>query len=52
LKPEVLAAQTQRMLRDPKASALAKEFAGQWLKFNGFDAHNSVDEKKYPAVHP
>jgi hypothetical protein len=48
LKPEVLAAQTQRMLRDPKASALAKEFAGQWLKFNGFDAHNSVDEKKYP----
>ncbi|MBK8036904.1 MAG: DUF1592 domain-containing protein [Verrucomicrobiaceae bacterium] len=48
LKPEVLAAHTQRMLRDPKASALAKEFAGQWLKFNGFDAHNSVDEKKYP----
>jgi hypothetical protein len=48
LKPEVLDAHTQRMLRDPKASALAKEFAGQWLKFNGFDAHNSVDEKKYP----
>ncbi len=48
LKPEVLAAQTKRMLRDPKAAALAKEFAGQWLKFNGFDAHNSVDEKKYP----
>jgi len=48
LKPEVLAVQTQRMLRDPKASALAKEFAGQWLKFNGFDSHNSVDEKKYP----
>ena len=48
LKPEVLAAHTQRMLRDSKASALAKEFAGQWLKFNGFDAHNSVDEKKYP----
>ena len=47
MKPEVLAAHTQRMLRDPKASALAKEFAGQWLKFNGFDAHNSVDEKKF-----
>jgi hypothetical protein len=44
----VLAAHTQRMLRDPKATALAKEFAGQWLKFNGFDSHNSVDEKKYP----
>lgn len=48
LKPEVLAAQTQRMLRDPKASALAKEFAGQWLKFNGFDEKSTVDEKKYP----
>jgi hypothetical protein len=48
LKPEVLAAQTQRMLRDPKAKALAKEFAGQWLKFNGFDEKSSVDEKKYP----
>ncbi len=48
LKPEVLAAQTQRMLRDPKAKALAKEFAGQWLKFNGFDEKSTVDEKKYP----
>ena len=48
LKPEVLAAQTKRMLRDPKAKALAKEFAGQWLKFNGFDEKSSVDEKKYP----
>ena len=48
LKPEVLAAQTKRMLRDPKATALAKEFAGQWLKFNGFDSHNGVDEKKFP----
>jgi len=48
LKPEVLAAQTKRMLRDPKANALAKEFAGQWLKFNGFDEKSTVDEKKYP----
>lgn len=48
LKPEVLATQTKRMLRDPKANALAKEFAGQWLKFNGFDEKSTVDEKKYP----
>lgn len=48
LKPEVLAAQTQRMLRDPKAAALAKEYAGQWLKFNGFDEKSTVDEKKFP----
>lgn len=52
LKPEVLAAQTQRMLRDPKASALAKEFAGQWLKFNGFDEKSTVDEKKFPQFTP
>ena len=48
LKPEVLAAQAKRMLRDPKSASLAKEFAGQWLEFNGFTAQNSVDQKKYP----
>jgi hypothetical protein len=48
MKPEVLAAHTQRMLRDSKATALAKEFAGQWLKFNGFDEKSTVDEKKFP----
>ena len=48
LKPEVLKAQTVRMLRDPKAKALAKEFAGQWLGFNNFNSQNSVDVKKYP----
>jgi hypothetical protein len=52
IKPEVLAAHTQRMLRDPKASALAKEFAGQWLKFNGFDEKSTVDEKKFPQFTP
>ncbi len=52
LKPEVLAAQTQRILRDPKASALAKEFAGQWLKFSGFDEKSTVDEKKFPEFTP
>jgi len=48
LKPAVLAAQTKRMLREPKAGALAKEFAGQWLKFSGFDAQSTVDEKLFP----
>ena len=51
-KHEVLAAQTKRMLRDPKAAALAKEFAGQWLKFSGFDAQSTVDEKKFPQFTP
>lgn len=52
LKPEVLAAQTRRMLRDPKAAALAEQFAGQWLKFNGFGEHNLVDEKLFPQFTP
>ncbi|MCX6857720.1 MAG: DUF1592 domain-containing protein [Verrucomicrobia bacterium] len=47
-KPEVLTAQTKRMLRDPKAAALGKEFAGQWLKFSGFDEKSTVDEKMFP----
>ena len=29
--PPVLASQVQRMLRDPRASALVENFAGQWL---------------------
>ena len=52
LKPEVLVAHTQRMLRDPKATALATEFAGQWLKFSGFDEKSSVDEKMFPQFTP
>jgi Protein of unknown function (DUF1592)/Protein of unknown function (DUF1588)/Protein of unknown function (DUF1587)/Protein of unknown function (DUF1585)/Protein of unknown function (DUF1595)/Cytochrome C oxidase, cbb3-type, subunit III len=30
-EPQILAAQTRRMLADPKASALPANFAGQWL---------------------
>ncbi|HXE65115.1 MAG TPA: DUF1592 domain-containing protein [Bryobacteraceae bacterium] len=30
-EPKILAQQTRRMLADPKASALAENFAGQWL---------------------
>jgi hypothetical protein len=49
---EVLAAQTKRMLRDPKAAALAKEYAGQWLKFDGFDEKSTIAEKKFPQFTP
>jgi hypothetical protein len=52
LKPEVLKAQTARMLKHPKAVALAEEFAGQWLKFHGFDHHSDVDEGKFPEFTP
>ncbi|MBU6301741.1 MAG: DUF1592 domain-containing protein [Verrucomicrobia bacterium] len=47
-KPEVLAAQARRMLRDQRVEALAQEFAGQWLGFKGFEGADSVDQRKFP----
>ena len=35
--PEVLRAQVLRMLKDPKASALSRNFAGQWLLLRNLD---------------
>ncbi len=52
LKPEVLTAQAARMMKDPRASALAEEFAGQWLKFSAFEEHDGVDTEKYPEMTP
>jgi hypothetical protein len=52
LKPEVLEQQAKRMLRDPRASALAEEFAGQWLKFNSFEDKANIDAKKFPEFTP
>jgi hypothetical protein len=37
-RPEVLDAQLARMLNDPKASALAENFAGQWLETRNLDS--------------
>lgn len=48
LKPEVRVAQVKRMLKDPRAAALAREFAGQWLDFKGFENHMAVDAQKFP----
>ncbi len=36
--PGVLAAQVRRMLRDPKADALAEQFGGQWLQFRALES--------------
>ncbi|MEZ0276026.1 MAG: DUF1592 domain-containing protein [Roseimicrobium sp.] len=52
LKPEVREAQVRRMLRDPKAQAMAKEFMGQWLEFSGFEKHSAVDAQKFPEFTP
>jgi len=45
--PGVLDAQMKRMLADPKASALAENFAGQWLETRSLDAVKP-DPKKFP----
>ena len=36
--PQVLTAQVRRMLRDPKAHALAEQFGGQWLQFRALES--------------
>jgi cytochrome c553 len=46
--PERIAAQAKRMLADGRSAALAEEFAGQWLKFQGFGRHDGVDRVRYP----
>lgn len=48
-KPEVLAAQARRMLKDPRVRGLATEFAGNWLDFRRFQETNSVDRQRFPS---
>ena len=47
-KPEVLVAQAKRMLKDPKARALADNFAGQWLQLRKL-ARVSPDVRTFPT---
>jgi hypothetical protein len=47
-RPEVLLAQTRRMLRDPRVRGLATQFGGNWLDFRRFDEHNAVDRTRFP----
>jgi hypothetical protein len=48
-RQDVLTAQAQRMLRDPRVRGLAREFAGNWLDFRRFEEHNSVDRQRFPS---
>ncbi len=44
-QPEVLHAQVQRMLKDPKSEALVDNFAGQWLELRNLDSvHPDPDQ--------
>lgn len=50
-KTAVLEAQVKRMLADPKASALAENFAGQWLEVRNLDSIKP-DPQKFPEWGP
>ena len=45
--PVVRAAQVRRMLRDPKARALAENFGGQWLQFRALES-TTRDRERFP----
>jgi hypothetical protein len=49
--PAVLDAQVKRMLADPKAFALAENFAGQWLEIRNLDSIKP-DPQKFPDWGP
>jgi len=48
-RPEVLASEARRMLRDDRVRGLATEFGGNWLDFRRFEEHNSVDRGRFPS---
>ena len=48
-RPEVLAAQARRMLKDERVHDFATEFTGNWLDFRRFETYNSVDRERFPA---
>jgi mono/diheme cytochrome c family protein len=48
-RPEVLAAQARRMLKDDRVRGLAAEFGGSWLDFRRFEEHNAVDRERFAS---
>lgn len=48
-KPDVLLAQTRRMMKDDRVRGLAAEFTGNWLSFRQFQTNNTVDRQRFPA---
>jgi hypothetical protein len=48
-EPEVLRAQTRRILKDAKTRRLATEFACQWLHIHDFDHLDEKSERHFPT---
>ncbi|HVK08412.1 MAG TPA: DUF1592 domain-containing protein, partial [Gemmataceae bacterium] len=47
--PQVLVAQTRRMLKDDRVRRLADEFGCQWLHVRGFEGMNEKSERHFPT---
>jgi mono/diheme cytochrome c family protein len=50
-RPDMLRAQVERMLHDPRAKAFTENFAGQWLGLREIDA-TAPDRQLYPEYDP
>ncbi|MHA3771789.1 DUF1592 domain-containing protein [Verrucomicrobiota bacterium sgz303538] len=48
-RPEVLAAEARRMMRDERIRGFALEFGGNWLDVRRFEEHNSVNRERFPS---
>ena len=48
-RPDILAAQTQRMLRDPRVRRMAVEFGCSWLHIHGFDELSEKSDRHFPT---
>ncbi len=48
-RPDVLLAETRRMMKDPRVRGLATEFGGNWLEFRRFESITSVDRGRFPT---
>jgi len=48
-RPEALARQARRMLKDERVRGLATEFGGAWLDFRRFEELNTVDRERFPV---
>ncbi len=48
-RPDVIAAQARRMLKDPRIRALAVEFGGNWLDIRRFEELGTVDRERFPS---
>ncbi len=50
-RPDVLRAQAERLLADPRSARFIDDFLGQWLKLRSIAA-NDPDRKLYPEFNP